>query len=58
MPYITKCKLLFTICQVIFTLFNSVYKKYFPKDPPVRTAVAIGNFEKGLCIEIDVIALG
>jgi len=22
----------------------------------VRTAVAIGNFEKGMCIEIDVIA--
>lgn len=40
-----------------FKLFNNVYKKYFPKDPPVRTAVAIGHFEKGLCIEIDVIAL-
>ena len=40
-----------------FKLFNNVYKKYFPKDPPVRTAVAIGNFAKGLCIEIDVIAL-
>ena len=40
-----------------FKLFNNVYKKYFPKDPPVRTAVAIGNFEKGMCIEIDVIAL-
>jgi len=40
-----------------FKLFNDVYKKYFPKDPPVRTAVAIGKFEKGLCVEIDVIAL-
>ena len=40
-----------------FKLFNNVYKKYFPKDPPVRTAVAIGNFEKGMCIEIDVIAV-
>jgi len=40
-----------------FKLFNDVYKKYFPKDPPVRTAVAIGNFEKGMCIEIDVIAM-
>ena len=40
-----------------FKLFNNVYKKYFPEDPPVRTAVAIGNFEKGMCIEIDVIAL-
>ncbi|MCJ7790133.1 MAG: RidA family protein [Candidatus Atribacteria bacterium] len=40
-----------------FKLFNNVYKKYFFKDPPVRTAVAIGNFEKGMCIEIDVIAL-
>ena len=39
-----------------FKLFNNVYKKYFPGDPPVRTAVAIGNFEEGMCIEIDVIA--
>jgi len=41
-----------------FKLFNNVYKKYFPKNPPVRTAVAIGSFEKGMCVEIDVIALG
>jgi len=40
-----------------FKLFNNVYKKYFPENPPARTAVATGHFEKGLCIEIDVIAL-
>jgi 2-iminobutanoate/2-iminopropanoate deaminase len=40
-----------------FKLFNDVYKKYFPENPPARTTVATGYFEKGLCIEIDVIAL-
>ena len=40
-----------------FKLFNNVYKKYFPENPPARTTVATGYFEKGLCIEIDVIAL-
>ena len=39
-----------------FKLFNNAYKKYFPEDPPVRTTVATGNFAKGMCIEIDVIA--
>ncbi|GAI78987.1 unnamed protein product [marine sediment metagenome] len=40
-----------------FRLFNNVYKKYFPKEPPARTTVSTENFEKGLCIEVDVIAL-
>jgi len=40
-----------------FTFFNNSYKKYFLKNPPVRTTIATGYFEKGLCIEIDVIAL-
>lgn len=39
-----------------FKLFNNAYKKFFPQDPPVRTTVATGNFAKGMCIEIDVIA--
>ena len=40
-----------------FKLFNNAYKKYFPENPPARTTVATGCFEKDLCIEIDVIAL-
>ena len=39
-----------------FQKFNDTYKKYFPKDPPVRTTVATGNFAEGVCVEIDVIA--
>lgn len=42
--------------QKKFQLFNDTYKKYFPKDPPVRTTIATGNFDQGVCIEIDVIA--
>ena len=40
-----------------FKLFNNAYKKFFPNNPPVRTTIAIGNFEKGMCIEIDVVAI-
>ncbi len=39
-----------------FQKFNNAYKKYFPEDPPVRTTVATGNFTKGVCVEIDVVA--
>lgn len=42
--------------QAKFKKFNDTYKKYFPKDPPVRTTIATGNFAEGVCIEIDVIA--
>ncbi|MCZ6678240.1 MAG: RidA family protein [Candidatus Poribacteria bacterium] len=37
--------------------FNEAYIKYFPKDPPVRTTIAVGGFSEGMCVEIDVIAL-
>ena len=37
--------------------FNDAYTKYFPKDQPVRTTIAVGNFPEGMCVEIDVIAL-
>jgi 2-iminobutanoate/2-iminopropanoate deaminase len=42
--------------QKKFQLFNDTYKKYFLKDPPVRTTIATGNFDQGVCIEIDVVA--
>jgi len=31
--------------------------KYFVENPPARSTVEIGNFEEGMCIEMDVIAL-
>jgi len=37
--------------------FNEAYIKYFPKDPPTRTTIAVGGFPEGMCVEIDVIAL-
>jgi 2-iminobutanoate/2-iminopropanoate deaminase len=37
--------------------FNAAYVKYFPKDPPARTTIAVGGFPEGMCVEIDVIAL-
>jgi len=40
-----------------FNNFNNVYKKYFVENPPARSTVEIGNFEEGMCIEMDVIAL-
>jgi len=40
-----------------FNSFNNVYEKYFVENPPARTTVEIGNFEEGMCIEMDIIAL-
>jgi len=37
--------------------FNNVYKKYFVEDPPARATVEVGHFPKGMCVEIQVIAL-
>jgi len=40
-----------------FTKYNEVYKKYFKENFPARTTVKITDFEEGMMIEIDVIAL-
>jgi len=40
-----------------FSKYNEVYKRYFPDNYPARTTVKITDFEEGMCIEIDVIAL-
>lgn len=40
-----------------FNKFNNVYKKYFKENYPARTTVKITDFEEGMQIEIDVIAL-
>jgi 2-iminobutanoate/2-iminopropanoate deaminase len=37
--------------------FNKAYAGYFPKDPPARTTIAVGSFNPGVCVEIDVIAV-
>lgn len=40
-----------------FSKYNDVYKKYFQKNFPARTTVKITDFEEGMQIEMDVIAL-
>lgn len=36
--------------------FNEVYARYFPTDPPARTAVQAGALPLGVAVEIDAIA--
>ena len=40
-----------------FQKFNETYKKYFPKDPPARSTMQIGNFLGDMVIEIEAIAV-
>jgi len=40
-----------------FDCFNNVYKKNFVENPPARSTVEIAHFFKGMCVEIDAIAL-
>ena len=40
-----------------FSKYNEVYKKYFTENYPARTTVKITDFEEGMQIEMDVIAL-
>lgn len=40
-----------------YAAVNEVYKKYFPKDPPARAAVAVKELPKGARIEIEAIAV-
>ena len=39
----------------LFSEFNEVYAKYFPRDPPARSIV-FGSLPKGALVEIDAIA--
>ena len=39
-----------------FQAFNEEYKRYFPKDPPARSCVEVGNLPFGARIEIEAIA--
>ena len=39
-----------------FNGFNEVYKEYFSKNPPARTAIQAGKLPLGVKIEMDVIS--
>ena len=38
-------------------IFNEAYKAFFSADPPARTTIAVGGLPKGMCVEIDVVAV-
>jgi 2-iminobutanoate/2-iminopropanoate deaminase len=40
-----------------FGEMNEVYARFFPVDPPARSAVGVKSLPKGAAIEIDVVAL-
>lgn len=41
-----------------FHQVNSVYREYFPEDPPSRTFVTVGSWPMPFDIEIECIAIG
>ena len=38
------------------TAFNQVYKKYFKKDPPARSCVAVSDLGEGVLLEVECVA--
>jgi len=40
-----------------FPIINPIYARYFPKDPPARTFVAVSGWPMAFDIEIECIAL-
>jgi 2-iminobutanoate/2-iminopropanoate deaminase len=40
-----------------FAEMNEVFARFFPADPPARSAVGVAALPKGAGIEVDVIAL-
>jgi 2-iminobutanoate/2-iminopropanoate deaminase len=40
-----------------FARMNTVYAKFFPENPPARSAFQVGALPKGAAVEIEVIAL-
>lgn len=40
-----------------FPIFNEVYKKYFPLNPPARSTMQVGKFMGDMVIEIEAIAV-
>ncbi len=39
-----------------FTAMNEVYREYFPKDPPARSAVQVSKIPRDSMVEIEAIA--
>lgn len=39
-----------------FGTVNEIYGKYFPKDPPARSTVAVAGLPKGVKVEVEVLA--
>ncbi|MBT3268695.1 RidA family protein [Candidatus Poribacteria bacterium] len=37
--------------------FNEAYKAFFASDPPARTTIAVCGLPKGMCVEIDLVAV-
>jgi reactive intermediate/imine deaminase len=37
--------------------FNAIYRRYFPKDPPARTFVAVKALPAGFALEIEAVAI-
>jgi len=40
-----------------FAAMNAVYAEFFPIQPPARSTVVVGQFPRGVLVEIEVIAL-
>lgn len=40
-----------------FAEMNAVYARYFPKDPPARSAVEVARLPKDVLVEIECLAL-
>lgn len=40
-----------------FAAMNGVYGQFFPLQPPARSTVVVGQFPRGVLVEIEVIAL-
>ena len=40
-----------------FDTVNSIYREYFPQDPPARSCVQVAALPKGALVEIEAIAL-
>jgi len=47
----------FLIDMKEFPLMNEVYAKFFPENPPARSAIEASNLPKGFKVEIEAIAL-
>lgn len=40
-----------------FDTLNTIYREYFPSDPPARSCVQVADLPKGALVEIEAVAL-